>query len=71
VKAERRPVEVLVRDEAGMVLPAPALELDAEDGGMLRARELLEPAEPRQPHVRLTVQRAVERVGGCERVVHG
>jgi hypothetical protein len=29
-----------------MVIPTPALELDAEDGRMLCARKLLEPAEP-------------------------
>src|SRR5262249_44407616 len=70
VEPERRPVELVVPHEPRVVGPAPAGELDAVDGGVLRARELLQPPEPGQPHARVPVPRARERVGGGERVVH-
>ena len=53
-----------------MLCAAAAGELDAEDGGMLRAGQLLEAAEARQPDVRLTVERAREGVRTCQRVIH-
>src|SRR5579884_3067874 len=68
--AERRPVELLVRDEAGMVVPAPARELDTVDGGMMRPGQLVETAEPGQADSRLAVHGARERIRGRQRVVH-
>ena len=42
VEAERRPVEVVVRDEAGVLVPAAAREADAEDGRVRGAGKPLE-----------------------------
>ena len=45
VASERRPVEVVVRDEALMLLAAAAVEADAVDGRVRRAGEPLEQPE--------------------------
>src|SRR6478752_9065619 len=68
---ERRPVEIVVRDEPVVLLPASTVEPDAKDGGVRRAGELLDAAERRQQHVRLAPRGAGEGVTAGERVVHG
>ena len=53
-----------------MLVAAPAVEADAEDGRVRGAGELLDAPEGREQHVRLAPYRAGERVAARERVVH-
>ena len=69
-EAERGPVELLVRQEAVVLLPAAAVESDAEDGRVRRAWELLDAPEGREQHVCLSPHRTGECVTARERVVH-
>ena len=50
---ERRPVELLVREQAVVLLAAVAAEPDAEDGRVRSSRQLFDAAEGREQHVRL------------------
>src|ERR1051325_5290371 len=68
---ERRPVELVVRDEARMLLAAAAVEVDLEDGRVRCSRKLLDPPEGRQGDAGLPTLRARERVPRRQRVVHG
>src|SRR5215204_7168500 len=70
MRAQRCPVELLVRNEARMPSTAAAVELHLVDGRMSRARQALEQAERRERHVGLLPLRAREGVPGRERVVH-
>jgi hypothetical protein len=47
-ETERRPVELLVRDQAGVFLAASAGEPHTEEGRMRSARQLLDAPERRQ-----------------------
>src|SRR6185437_17039542 len=69
-EAERRPVEILVREESVVLLAAPAVEADAEDGRVRGAGQLLDAPERREQHVGLASHRTGERVAARERVVH-
>src|SRR4051794_3306396 len=69
-EAERRPVELLVRQEAAVFVTAVAVELHAEDGRMRSTGELLDAPEGREQHVRLAPYRTGERVATREGVVH-
>src|SRR5262249_53165328 len=68
---EGGPVELVVRDEARMLLAAGACELDLVDGRMRRSGQPHEPAERRERHVRRAEARAGKRVAAAENVVHG
>ena len=70
VPSERRPVEIVVGDQALMDVAAAAVEAHAVDGGMRRARQPFEQPEGREGHVGLLSPWAREGVPGCERVVH-
>src|SRR4029079_10086874 len=70
-EAERRPVQLDVRDETGVLLAARAVEGDLEDRGMTGPGQPLERAEGGQAHTALAPLRARERVPRGERVVHG
>ena len=70
-EAERRPVELVVGNEADVVSPAPTGEADAIDGRVRRAWQPLELAKRRQRHARLAADGAGEGVPARERVVHG
>src|SRR5204863_3439942 len=48
LEPERCKVELVMRDETGMLVTAAACEDDAVDRRMVRPRQLLEAAEPRQ-----------------------
>ena len=52
-EAERRPVEILMRQEAVVLLAAAAVEPHAEDGRMRGTGEPLDAPESREQHVRL------------------
>ena len=69
-EAERRPVEIVVGDEAVVLVAAAAGEPHPVDGGMRRPGQALDPAERRQRHVRLPARRTREGVAAGERVVH-
>src|SRR5581483_6778252 len=62
LEAERRPVELLVGDEARMLVAARAGETDAEDGRMRCPGQAVELAEGRQLHARLAPRGAGEGV---------
>ena len=70
VEAERRPVEVVVGDEAVVLLATAAVEPDAEDRGMRGSRELLDAAEGGEQHVGLAPYGTGKGVAARERVVH-
>src|SRR5438874_1599238 len=67
---ERRPVEVVVADEGGVLPTARAREADAEDRRMRGARQSLGEPERRERDARLAARRARERVPAPESVVH-
>src|ERR671936_2252491 len=69
-EAERRPVELVVRDQARVPPATAAVEGDLVDGRMRCAGELLDVAEGRQRHVRFPPLRARELVARLENVVH-
>src|SRR5206468_13106586 len=48
LEAERRPVELVVRDEPRMLPAAAAVEVDVEDRRVPGARKLLDPPEGRE-----------------------
>src|SRR2546430_9490392 len=69
-EAERRPVEILMRQEAVVLLAAAAVEPHAEDGRMRGTAEPLDAPESREQHVRLAPYPTGERVATREGVVH-
>jgi hypothetical protein len=69
--SERRPVEIVVRDETRMLLAAAAVEADAVHGWVRRARQPLEQAERRECHLCVLAAGTREGVAGREYVVHG
>ena len=69
MEAERRPVEVIVRDEPVVLLPTAAAEADSEDGWMRGAGQLLDASKGRERNLRLPAHGAGERVAARERVV--
>jgi hypothetical protein len=71
VEPERRPVELVVRDEPGMILAARTREADAVHGRMRGALESLELPERREADRRFAPGRAGERVSRRQHVVHG
>ena len=69
-QAERRPVELLVREEAVVLAAARAVEPHAKDGRVRSAGEPLDAPEGREQHLGLASHRTRERVAARERVVH-
>src|SRR5262249_24634447 len=67
---ERRPVEVVVRDEARVLLSARAREVDPVHDRVRSAWKSLERTERRQAHRRLASGRTRKRVRRCQDVVH-
>jgi len=70
LEAQRRPVELVVRDEARMPAAAAAVEVDLEDGRVLGPRKLRDPAEGRERDPSLPPLRAGEAVSARECVEH-
>ena len=68
--AERRPVEIVVGHEAGVIIAAAAREDDAIHRRVLRPRKLLEQAERGQRHALRAPVWTRERVPARQRVVH-
>ena len=69
-QAERRDVEVVVRDQPRMLFTARAREEDTEHSRSRGPRQPVERPERGQPQPRLAPMRAGERVETCKRVVH-
>ena len=67
---ERRPVEIVVRDEARMLVAARARECDREHRRMDRAGQTLQAAERRRASRRSPRARTGEHVARPQRVVH-
>src|SRR5207244_6585182 len=70
-KSQWRPVEVVMRDEALVLLPAAALEEHLEHRGMSGPGEPLQLTERRQRHTHFTTCGARKREPSGQRVVHG
>jgi len=69
-RAERRPVELVVRDEPVVLVAAAARKANPVDDGVCGTREPVEAAERRQRHACLLPVRTRERVPARESVVH-
>jgi len=59
-----------MRDEAGMLLAAAALEAHPKDCGVRRTWQPFQPTEARKRHSRVAVLRAGEGVASRQPVIH-